>query len=258
MPPDSASSNPDPSLDPRVVAQARLAAIIESSDDAIVSKTLEGVITSWNKGAERIFGWEAHEVIGKSITIIIPQDRLDEEPVILSRIRSGQRVDHFETIRQRKDGQLINISVSVSPVLDGSGRVLYYAKDIWPQFISCVLVAHEKLMRSRPDVVRDLVRGIAESGEWAEQHRIEAAKVVSPYFRQDENLVRFVLTKPPDRVSYRMLDPSDEEMQRIADMALRAGLLQSRVDVRELMDRSFIPKDIQPARIDASGNITPN
>ena len=82
--------------------------------------------------------------------------------------------------------------------------------------------------------------------------------MVSPYFRQDENLVRFVLTKPPDRVSYRMLDPSDEEMQRIADMALRAGLLQSRVDVRELMDRSFIPKDIQPARIDASGNITPN
>src|SRR5688572_23407797 len=125
--------------------------------------------------------------------------------------------------------------------LDGSGRVLYYAKDIWPQFISCVLVANEKLIRSRPDVVRDLVRGIAESGEWEEQHRIEAAKVVSPYFRQDENLVRFVLTKPPDRVSYRMLDPSDEEMQRIADMALRAGLLQSRVDVRELMDRSFIP-----------------
>lgn len=142
--------------------------------------------------------------------------------------------------------------------LDGSGRVLYYAKDIWPQFISCVLVAHEKLIHQRPDVVRDLVRGIAESGEWAERHRIEAAKVVSPYFRQDEALVRFVLTKPPDRVSYRMLDPSDQEMQRIADMALQAGLLQNRIDVRELLDRSFIPKDIQPARIDASGNITPN
>lgn len=136
--------------------------------------------------------------------------------------------------------------------LDGTGRVLYYAKDIWPQFISCVLVAHEKLIRERPAIVRDLVRGIAESGEWAERHRLQAAKVVSPYFRQDENLVRFVLTKPPDRVSYRMLDPSDTEMQRIADMATRAGLLGKSIDVRELLDRSFIPADIRPARIDAT------
>lgn len=141
--------------------------------------------------------------------------------------------------------------------LDGSGRVLYYAKDIWPQFISCVLVAGEKLIRDRPAVVRDLVRGIAESGEWAERNRLDAAKVVSPYFRQDENLVRFVLTKPPDRVSYRMLNPSDAEMQRIADMALKAGLLQKTVDVRELLDRSFIPPDIKPAFIDASGNLSP-
>lgn len=141
--------------------------------------------------------------------------------------------------------------------LDGSGRVLYYAKDIWPQFISCVLVVHETLMHDRPLVVRDLVRGIAESGEWAERNRIDAAKVVSPYFRQDERLVRFVLTKPPDRVSYRMLNPSDAEMQRIADMALRAGLLERALDVREVLDRSFIPADIRPAEIDASGRIVP-
>ncbi|HEU0119808.1 MAG TPA: ABC transporter substrate-binding protein [Bryobacteraceae bacterium] len=133
--------------------------------------------------------------------------------------------------------------------LDGTGRVLYYAKDIWPQFISCVLVAHEKLLRQRPAVVRELVRGIAESGEWAEDHRLEAAKVVSPYFRQNESLVRFVLTKPPDRVSYRMLNPSDDEMQSIADMALKAGLLQTHVDVREILDRSFIPTDSRPLKI---------
>ena len=141
--------------------------------------------------------------------------------------------------------------------LDGSGRVLYYAKDIWPQFISCVLVAHERLMAARPAVVRDLVRGIAESGEWAEQNRLDAAKVVSPFFRQDEKLVRFVLTKPPDRVSYRMLNPSDTEMQRIADMAVRAGLLERRLNVRDVLDRSFIPADIRPAEIDASGRIRP-
>ncbi|HET9317975.1 MAG TPA: ABC transporter substrate-binding protein, partial [Vicinamibacteria bacterium] len=109
--------------------------------------------------------------------------------------------------------------------LDGTGRVLYHAKDIWPRFISCVLVVHEDLIRDQPEVVRDLVRGIAESGEWAETHRTEAARLVSPYFRQDEKLVRYVLTQPPDRVSYRALTPDDAEMQQIADMGLEAGIL---------------------------------
>ncbi|HEV8133560.1 MAG TPA: ABC transporter substrate-binding protein [Pyrinomonadaceae bacterium] len=133
--------------------------------------------------------------------------------------------------------------------LDGTGRVLYHAKDIWPHFISCVLVVTDKLIQERPEVVRDLVRGIAESGEWAETHRIEAAKVVSPYFRQDEKLVRYVLTQPPDRVSYRMLTPTDEELQRIHDMALKAGILQKPIDMKDLVDREFIPTDIKPANI---------
>jgi len=133
--------------------------------------------------------------------------------------------------------------------LDGTGRVLYHAKDIWPHFISCVLVVTDKLIQERPEVVRDLVRGIAESGEWAETHRIEAAKVVSPYFRQDEKLVRYVLTQPPDRVSYRMLTPTDEELQRIHDMALKAGILQKAIDMKDLVDREFIPTDIKPANI---------
>ena len=134
--------------------------------------------------------------------------------------------------------------------LDGSGRVLYHAKDIWPRFISCVLVVTERLIAERPAVVRDLVRGIAESGEWAETHRADAARVVSPYFRQDESLVRYVLTQPPDRVSYRMLTPGDDEMQTIADMALEAGILERRLDVQGLVDRRFIPADIAPARIE--------
>jgi NitT/TauT family transport system substrate-binding protein len=133
--------------------------------------------------------------------------------------------------------------------LDGSGRVLYHAKDIWPHFISCVLVVTEKLIKERPEVVRDLVRGIAESGEWAETHRIEAAKVVSPYFRQDEKVVRYVLTQPPDRVSYRMLTPTDEELQRIHDMAIKAGILQKPINMKDLVDREFIPTDIKPANI---------
>jgi NitT/TauT family transport system substrate-binding protein len=133
--------------------------------------------------------------------------------------------------------------------LDGTGRVLYHAKDIWPRFISCVLVVTDRLIAERPAVVRDLVRGIAESGEWAETHRGEAAALVAPYFRQDEALVRYVLMQPPDRVSYRMLTPDDVEMQKIADMGLQAGILERRLDVTGLIDRRFIPTDIQSAQI---------
>jgi NitT/TauT family transport system substrate-binding protein len=133
--------------------------------------------------------------------------------------------------------------------LDGTGRILYHAKDIWPQFISCVLVVTEQLIADRPSVVQDLVRGIAESGEWAEGHRLDAARLVAPYFRQDETLLRHVLTQPPDRVSYRMLEPGDDELQRIADMGLEAGILERRLDIRELVDRQFIPADIKPAQI---------
>ena len=141
--------------------------------------------------------------------------------------------------------------------LDGTGRVLYHAKDIWPHFISCVLVVHERLIRERPEVVRDLVRGIAESGEWAEGHRLEAAKVASPYFRQDEKLVRYVLTQPPDRVSYRMLTPTDEDMERIQEMALKAGILERPLAMKDLIDRQFIPADIKPANIEVKEPISP-
>jgi NitT/TauT family transport system substrate-binding protein len=133
--------------------------------------------------------------------------------------------------------------------LDDSGRVLYHVKDIWPRFISCVLVVHENLIKEQPETVRDLVRGIAESGEWAETHRLEAAKLVAPYFRQKEKIVRYVLTTPPDRVSYRQLTPSDAEMEKIQDMAIKTGVLKQRTPINELMARDFIPEDVKPANI---------
>lgn len=106
----------------------RLAAIVESSDDAIISKDLSGTIRSWNKGAERIFGYTAEEMIGRSITLLIPTDRLNEEPSIVNRIRNGERIDHYETIRRRKDGTRIHVSLSVSPVKNSSGRVVGASK----------------------------------------------------------------------------------------------------------------------------------
>ena len=106
----------------------RLASIVESSDDAIISKDLNGIITSWNGGAERLFGYSSEEIIGKPITILIPEDRIDEEPEIIARVRRGERVDHYDTVRRRKDGSLIDISLTVSPLKNTDGRIVGASK----------------------------------------------------------------------------------------------------------------------------------
>ncbi|MDQ2824081.1 MAG: PAS domain S-box protein [Verrucomicrobiota bacterium] len=109
-------------------ASRRLSAIVESSEDAIISKNLDGVILTWNKGAERVFGYTPDEIIGQPVALLIPLDRHDEEPAILERIRRGEAVDQYETVRQRKDGTLLNISLTVSPIKDESGRVIGASK----------------------------------------------------------------------------------------------------------------------------------
>jgi PAS domain S-box-containing protein len=109
-------------------AQARLATIVDSSQDAIISKTLDGVIRSWNAGAERLFDYTAHEAIGQPITLIIPPDRRDEEYEILARISLGERIEHFETVRVSKQGRLIDISLTVSPIRDRDGRIIGASK----------------------------------------------------------------------------------------------------------------------------------
>lgn len=109
-------------------ASQLLAAIVDSSDDAIASKRLDGTVTSWNKGAERLFGYTAEEMIGQPITRLFPEDRLNEEPQIIKRIASGERVEHFETIRKRKDGSLIDVSLTISPVKDSQGRIIGASK----------------------------------------------------------------------------------------------------------------------------------
>lgn len=109
-------------------AQGRLAAIVECSEDAIVSKSLDGIIINWNKAAERIFGYSAEEAIGQHITLIVPPDRLDEEADILASLRRGERIDHFETVRKRKDGTLLDVSVTISPVRDANGHVIGASK----------------------------------------------------------------------------------------------------------------------------------
>jgi len=126
------------------LARQRLAAIVESSDDAIISKDLNGIITSWNRAAERIFGYMAGEAIGRPVTIIIPPERRNEEQVVIARIRSGKSVEHFETVRVRKDGTPIEVSISVSPIRDAAGTIVGASK-----------IARDITERRRLDRIRD-------------------------------------------------------------------------------------------------------
>ena len=145
-----------------------LAAIIESADDAIISKTLEGIITSWNKGAERIFGYTAEEAIGQPITILIPSKHLYEEPTILSRIKAGERIEHYETVRVRKDGTFVDISLTVSPILSADGRVIGASK-----------VARDITERRRGEESQRLLSAIVESSDDAIMSATAELKIAS-------------------------------------------------------------------------------
>jgi PAS domain S-box-containing protein len=133
---------------------ALLAAIVDSSDDAIVSKTLDGTITSWNRGAEKIFGYSAAEAIGQHITLIIPPERYTEEADVIAHIRRGEKVDHYETVRQAKDGRRVEISLTVSPVADGKGRIIGASK-----------VARDITARKRAEEDRSLLAAIVNSSD---------------------------------------------------------------------------------------------
>ena len=142
------------------IAQARLAAIVDSSDDAIVSKTLAGVITSWNAAAERMFGWSAEEAVGQHITLIIPVEYHEEETHVLARLARGERINHFETIRQRKDGTRLPVSLTVSPVRDAAGVIVgasKVARDISERRLvehaRQTLLEHEQKARSEAEAL---------------------------------------------------------------------------------------------------------
>jgi two-component system sensor kinase FixL len=153
-------------------AASRLAAIVSSSDDAIVAKTLDGIVTDWNRGAEIVFGYPAHEMVGKSVKLLLPPGLEQEEEAILARIRAGEKIDHFETRRRRKNGSIIDVSVTVSPVYDESGRLLgasNVSRDITTaKQARAALLEREAHLQSVLDTVPDAMvvidtRGIMQS-----------------------------------------------------------------------------------------------
>ena len=152
-----------------------LTAIIDSADDAIISKTLEGIITSWNKGAERIFGYTAEEAVGQPVTILIPPDHLDEEPIILAKLRDGERIEHYETVRVRKDGTLVDISLTVSPIRSPAGHIIgasKIARDITERRLTeAALSAQAEIIKQAYDAIflRDSANAITLWNKGAER-----------------------------------------------------------------------------------------
>jgi PAS domain S-box-containing protein len=199
-------------------AIARLAAIVESSDDAIISKDLNGIITSWNRAAEQLFGYTAEEAVGKPITILIPPDRHDEEPVILERIRRGERLEHYETLRQRKDGSLLNISLTVSPIRDGLGGIVgasKIARDITQRKLAeeALRLSEERLRQQAQELEQQLIMSgrLVSLGEVTASmaHEFNNPLGIIMGFVED-----MLSSTDPASPNYRALQIIDEESKR--------------------------------------------
>jgi PAS domain S-box-containing protein len=219
-----------------------LAAIVESSHDAIVSKSLNGVITSWNKGAERLFGYAAEEAVGQNITLIIPAERRDEERTILEQLARGERVDHFETVRMRKDGSLLDVSLTISPMKDTSGRVVgasKLARDITER-----KRAEEALHQAQTDLAH--ASRLTTMGEFTASLAHEVKQPIAAVVTNANTCVRWITRDEPD------LKEACEAAWRIVKDAKRASEIINRVHLlfkkgtpqRELVDVNEVAREM--------------
>src|ERR1700686_3193241 len=198
-----------------------LAAIVKSSHDAIVSKSLNGVITSWNKGAERLFGYAAEEAVGQNITLIIPPERRDEERTIVEQLTRGERIDHFETVRMRKDGSLLDVSLPISPMKDASGRVVgasKLARDITER-----KRAEEALRQAQTDLAH--ASRLITMGEFTASLAHEVKQPIAAAVTDANTCVRWITRDEPD------LKEAREAAWRIVKDAKRATEIINRVNL---------------------------
>ena len=192
-------------------AMARLAAIVESTDDAILSKDLNGIIQSWNAGAERLFGYRAEEVVGRPITLLLPPERIEEEQQILDRLLGGQRVEHLETVRVAKDGSRLDVSVTVSPVTDPDGRIVGASK-----------IVRDITQRKRAEeALRQTADDLARSNKDLEQF----AYVASHDLREPLRMVTGFMSLLKDRCQGKLDAKADEYIAFASDGASRMQAL---------------------------------
>jgi PAS domain S-box-containing protein len=191
---------------------AWLAAIVESSDDAIVGKTLDSVIRSWNGGARRIFGYEAAEIVGKTVYALIPPELHDEEPGIIARLTSGERVDHYETVRVRKDGARIHVSLSVSPIRDSSGKIIGAAK------VARDVTEAKRLQRAE----RELLDQLQELTGELEQQVTEAQSLQEEVEQANNELITSLTDAESAREQADAARREADAARRVAEEANRA------------------------------------
>ncbi|HXS58096.1 MAG TPA: PAS domain S-box protein [Hanamia sp.] len=212
--------------------QAMLAAIVNSSDDAIISKTLDGIITSWNESAQRMFGFSAEEAIGKHISIIIPKDRIQEETMIIDNIRNGKKIDHFETVRISKDGKLINISLTVSPIKNAVGKIIgasKVAKDISDK------IALEKQRNLYTEKLQNLSKYKDEFMVMASHELRTPITVISANLQLLEHMMK-------DNEHYSFVDKSIKQVNKLSNLVtslldvskVQAGKLELNVSVFDI------------------------
>jgi PAS domain S-box-containing protein len=227
------------------LATASLAAIVDSSEDAIVSKNLDGVITSWNAGAERLFGYTAKEAVGQPISMIIPLDRRDEETIILARLRQGERIEHFDTVRVRKDGTKFDISLTISPVRDAAGKTIgasKIARDISARkWVERELHESEQRFRTLADALdtqvqfrtRELRRRNAEILQQSDQLRELSGRLMSTQDEERRRIARDLHDSAGQNLAALAMT-----VARIEDEATRdpAQLSQTVKDVRDLIE----------------------
>jgi PAS domain S-box-containing protein len=226
-------------------SRTHLAAIVESADDAIVSKTLDGVITSWNRAAEQLFGWTAAEAIGQSIMLIIPPDRRAEEEMVLARIRVGQRVDHFDTIRRAKDGRLVEVSIAVSPIVDDAGRVVGASK-----------IARDITDRRQSEIVRARLAALVESSDDAIVSKTLDG-VITSWNPAAELIFGWTAAEAVGQ-SIMLIIPDDRRLEEETVLArIRVGQRVDHFDtVRRAKDGHFVEVSITVSPIaDAAGHI---
>jgi PAS domain S-box-containing protein len=234
----------------RQESQALLAAIVESSDDAIISKTLDGIVTSWNKGAERIFGYSAQEAIGRPITVIIPPERHDEERSILERLRRGERIDHYETVRVSKEGRLIDVSLTVSPVRDAKGRILgasKVARDITARrrMEEALLESEQKLRRQAEELEQQLIASgrLVSLGEITASMAHEFNNPLGIVIGFAEDLLSEKAPSSPDYQPLKII--SDEAkrckniMQDLLDYSRPRRTEMGQIDIGKLVEKSL-------------------
>jgi PAS domain S-box-containing protein len=184
-------------------ASALLAAIVQSSDDAIISKDLNATITSWNRGAELIFGYTAEEAIGQPITILMPPERVNEEPALLERIRSGERIEHYETVRRRKDGTLLDISLTISPVFDRLGRIIGASK-----------IARDIGDRKQMEAILLKAHGLGAAGRIA----ASVAHEINNPLAAVTNLLYLMRSEVKGETGIKHLATAEKELARVAEI----------------------------------------